>query len=109
MNFVEMWDKPALEALKISLNNGFDDAARNDPEALALIHSEISEALEALRHGNPPDDKISVYSGLEAELADAVLRIMIMGHAKNLNIGGAILAKMEYNKGREYRHGGKAF
>ena len=43
-------------------------ADRNNGEAIALMHSELSEALEALRHGNPPDDKIQGFSGAEAEL-----------------------------------------
>ena len=107
--FIEEWNDRALEALKISLSHGFEDAARSDPEAIALIHSELSEAIEALREGNPPDDKIPDFSGVEAELADAVIRIMIMGHARNLKIGEAIIAKMNYNRGREYKHGGKAF
>lgn len=107
--FIDEWNDIALEAFKIDYKNGFWEKKREDGTLLALIHSEISEALEALRQGNPPDDKIPEFSGLEAELADAVIRIMIMGHARNLNIGEAIIAKMKYNKGRDYRHGGKKF
>lgn len=78
---------------------------RNTGEMLALIHSEISEALEAVRKGNPPDDKIPQFSGLEAELADTVIRIMDLGAAQDLRIAEAIVAKMNYNRTRKRKHG----
>ncbi len=90
-------------------SKGWWDTDRNNGEALALIHSEVSEALEALRMGNPPDDKIPEFSGAEAELADVVIRIMDLSAARGWDVGGAIVAKMEMNKGRAKMHGGKAF
>lgn len=83
---------------------GPDDQAKR----LALIHSELSEALESIRKGDQKDDKIPDYSGATAELADAVIRITDFGEAYGLDIGGAIVAKANYNDGRPYRHGGKA-
>lgn len=81
----------------------------NDAEKIALMHSELSEALEALRHENPPDDKIPEFSGVEAELADTVIRIMDYAAQNELRLAEAIVAKAEYNKGRPYKHGGKKF
>ncbi len=77
--------------------------------AIALMYSELSEALEADRKGNPPDDKIPEFTGLEAELADAIIRIFDFAQARRLNVIGAMLAKAEYNKTRSHRHGGKRY
>lgn len=85
--------------------NGFWDKDRNDAETMMLIVCEIAEATEALRHGNPPDDKIPAFSGLEAELADVVLRVMDYSGGRGLRVPEALLAKMGYNRTRPYRHG----
>ncbi len=82
---------------------------RNVGESIALMHSELSEALEAARHGNPPDDKVPSYSGIETELADVVIRIADVSCAHGWRVAEAIEAKIAYNKTREYKHGGKQF
>ena len=92
-----------------AIDNGWWDSDRNDGELIALIHSELSEVLEALREGNPPSEKIPEFSGAEEELADTVIRIMDMAAARNYRLGEAIEAKIAYNLTREHRHGGKAF
>lgn len=86
---------------------GFWDESVNIGEKLALIHAEISEALEAYRRNNPPDDKLPQFSSATVELADAVIRIMDLAGGIGLDLAGAIVAKVEYNKGRAYKHGKK--
>ena len=103
--FEKEWNKIAKKVYMNAVNHGFWKETPNDGERMALIHAEISEALEALREGNPSSSKIIEFSNLEEELADAVIRIMDYAFGKDLDIAGAILAKIEYNKNREYMHG----
>lgn len=73
---------------------------RNIPEMLCLIHSEVSEAMEGYRK-NLQDDKLPHRKMIEVELADAVIRIADLCGALKLDLGGAIIEKMEYNANRE--------
>jgi len=68
---------------------------------LALIHSEVSEALEALRKYD--------MENFEEELADIVIRVMNLSERFGIDLMGQILLKHTLNTQREYKHGGKAF
>lgn len=103
--FVKEWNELARSVHENAKDKGFWDKDRNNGEALCLIHSEISEALEALRSDNAPDKHLSEFLGVEIELADAVIRIMDLAHGRNWRVGEAILAKHEFNKTRQPKHG----
>lgn len=87
---------------------GWHENPINDGEQIALIHSELSEGLEALRE-NLMSDKIPEYLGIEEELADTIIRIIHYASRKNYRLGWAIVEKMKYNQDRPYRHGNKRF
>jgi len=72
---------------------------RNFGELIALMHSELSEALEADRK-DLMDDKLPHRHGREVELADAVIRIMDCAGGMGMDIGGAIMEKLDYNRKR---------
>ncbi len=72
----------------------------NDGERFALIHSEISEAFEGVRK-DKMDDHLPYRKAVEVELVDALIRICDYAGEKKLDLGGALLDKLEYNERRE--------
>lgn len=107
--FITHLNRKAKEIYDTAVSKGWYEKPREDGTVLMLMVSELAEALEGLRHGNPPSDKIPEFSAAEEELADCIIRILDTCHFKGWRIGEAIIAKMEMNKGRAYKHGGKAF
>lgn len=105
--FARGWISTASDVHQNAKDKGFweEGVDRNNGEMLALIHSEISEALEALRTGNPPDDKLPEFSSVEVELADAVIRIMDLAHARGWRVAQAVEAKARFNTIRSHKHG----
>ncbi|MCH8491178.1 MAG: hypothetical protein LAT81_14790 [Oceanicaulis sp.] len=106
---------------------GFYDKSTSVAEKLMLVNSELCEALEADRndlHANISyfeeaeksnhlmDDhhftkifKINVKDTFEDELADALIRILDLSGALNIDIQKHVELKLRYNKTRPYKHG----
>ena len=97
----------AYHAHKNSKDHGFWQGEQNYGEKICLMHAELSECLEAQREGNPPSSKIPEFSCEEEELADAIIRILDYAEARGFDLGGAIIAKMQFNRTREHKHGKK--
>jgi NTP pyrophosphatase (non-canonical NTP hydrolase) len=68
-------------------------------DKLMLIVTEIAEAKEGFRKGLM-DDHLPNRKMVEVELADAIIRIADLCGALGLDLGGAVVEKMEYNKSR---------
>lgn len=105
--FITGWNEITKNVHHIAKDKGWWNEERNDGEMIALVHSEVSEALEVLRKRHlAASDKIDALA-IEEELADIVIRVMDMSAGRGWNIGEAIIKKVAYNKNRTYRHGKK--
>jgi hypothetical protein len=92
----------------------YDSNDGNGPsfaEQIALIHSELSEALEDYRNGSDPKDVVwdasGKPSGIPTELADTIIRCLDLAGRCGIDIGQAVVDKHVFNSTRPYRHGGK--
>lgn len=77
---------------------------RNKGEMIALMHSELSEMLEAVRKPSA-DQHCPDFTQEETEAADVLIRLLDYCRGHRLRLGGATLAKMEYNRTRPHKHG----
>lgn len=109
----------ANECHQTAIDKGWHLEPREFGTMIALVHSELSEALEEAR--NEPDEKRwgdTYYEetrngnkpcGIPSELADAVIRIFDLAGSLGIDIEASVREKMDYNSGRSHRHGGKSF
>lgn len=67
---------------------------------MALVHSEVSEATEAIRNRD--------HDNFSEEMADVVIRVASICHGLGIDLDFEIAAKLEKNRGRGLHHGGKA-
>lgn len=89
------------EAFKIATSKGWHEKEPETGTMLALIHSEVSEALEADRKGDE--------GNFVEELADVCIRVFDLCGSRKIDLEKAITDKMEKNKSRSYKHGNKKY
>lgn len=101
-----------IEAHALAKHKGWYDRPHEIPEAIALMHSELSEALEEYRIKEQVGDGIYYDAdgkpcGIGIEFADLLIRLTDACQYFGIDLGEAVIIKHEYNKTRPRRHGGK--
>jgi NTP pyrophosphatase (non-canonical NTP hydrolase) len=98
------------------------DWNRRFGEEMALVHSEVSEALEAYRlvgcaafyndlegFRTPGDAPPGVKpEGVPSEFADILIRLLHYAHVHGIDLEAEYERKMAYNRTRVWKHGGRA-
>ena len=104
-------NKLAKRIHDLAKEKGWYDSVRSPLETHMRIVGEVAEASEEVRNGSE-----SLYYGDDgkplgelSELADALIFILDYCAYNNWDIEAAVDEKIEYNKTRSYRHGGKKY
>lgn len=102
IRLLETCEMPSQKAVwQNAENHGWHNPSCDLPTDLLLIHSEVSEACEALRRGD--------MTAVEEELADVIIRILHVSEKNGFAVAAAVMMKHYKNMKRPYRHGNKKF
>jgi len=112
-------DEMQAEVYANNVAKGWFDSARSFGDDIALLHTEVTEMYEAFRdHGTK--DATDIVRGLGhqrtlpkpegvgSEAADVLIRLLDTCERHDIDLEFEYQRKMEYNRTRPYRHGGKA-
>lgn len=100
----------ATHIRSINSDKGFTVTKENIDQKLLLVVSEICEAQEELRDGHSLNEIYFLGSkpnGFPVEIADAIIRLLDICCAFEINIEKVIEQKLRYNLSRPRLHGRK--
>ena len=104
--FVGHFNQQQRVNFSIAKDHGFEEDTQNFGEKVALMHSELSEALDYFRKDPATkSDHIPEFTGIEEEFADVIIRVMSTAQYHHLRLAEAIVAKSDFNASRPFKHG----
>lgn len=96
-----------------AVSKGWGKNKRSILEKLALVHAEVSEVTDVLRTGASAVeifvDTENAPQGVPIELADVVMRIMVLCAEEGIDLEAAMRMKLDFNRRRDYRHGNRIY
>jgi NTP pyrophosphatase (non-canonical NTP hydrolase) len=106
------------EVYRFTISKGWAHDGRTFGDEVALMHAEVSEALEAYRQWGykdttgPPisvggEERLPKPEGVGSECADLLIRLLDTCARHDIDLEWEYERKMAYNRTRTYRHGGK--
>lgn len=113
-NFADDIDQLADDISSTSETKGFWDIPNPEiiiPIKLALLHSEVTEALDVHRnvYDDSEEDPLIGMTDMQEqdfteELADVIIRALDLAGYYELKVGDAVVAKIEKNANRPHKH-----